>query len=169
MKKIAVFGKPGSGKSTVSQKLAGATGICVSTLDTIAYEKDGKKISREKFDQAYKEIMVADNWIIDGLGPIDTFNARLEAADTLIYIDLPYWVSYWFVTKRLLKGLFVKPIGWPEGASILKGTIQSHKMLKLSPQFWNKAFNKRLEKYSKSKKVIIINSVAELRLFIDNL
>ena len=30
------------------------------------------------------------------------FNARLDAADTLIYIDLPYSVSYWFVKCRII-------------------------------------------------------------------
>ena len=39
MKKIAVFGKPGSGKSTLSKKIASATGIQLHPLDSIAYKK----------------------------------------------------------------------------------------------------------------------------------
>jgi len=87
MNKVAVFGKPGSGKSTLSRKLATATGILLYSLDS--------------------------------------FWQRLEQADTLMYIDLPYRVSYWLVTKRLIKGLIVKPEGWPEGSSVFKGSLQS--------------------------------------------
>ena len=39
MKKIVVFGKPGSGKSTLSKKLAAATGIKLHALDSIVYKK----------------------------------------------------------------------------------------------------------------------------------
>lgn len=39
MKKIAVFGKPGSGKSILSKKLALASGIKLYALDLIVYKK----------------------------------------------------------------------------------------------------------------------------------
>lgn len=94
-----------------------------------------------------------------------SFNERLAVADTLVYIDLPYSVSYWFVTKRLLKGLFVKPEGWPEGSSILKGTVNSYKTLKLCPKFWNDDFTSTVMEYSSSKEVYIIKTVSELNDF----
>lgn len=111
MQKIAVFGKPGSGKSTVSKVIASATGLPLHQLDSIVYKPNGDPVERNVFDEAHSNILSSDRWIIDGLGPLSSFNARLDAADTLIYIDLPYSVSYWFVTKRLLKGLFIKPEG----------------------------------------------------------
>jgi hypothetical protein len=92
---------------------------------------------------------------------------RLDAADILIYIDLPYVFSYWFVTKRLLKGLFVKPEGWPEGSSVLKGTMQSYKTLRLCPKFWNESFLQKLEEISKTKSLHVIQTVAELNSFVD--
>ena len=101
-------------------------------------------------------------WIIDGLGPLGAFNKRLESADTLIYIDLPYFVSYWFVTKRCLKGLFVKPEGWPDGSSVIKGTLNSYKVLKLCPGFWNDEFMSRLSQISEGKQLHVVKSTAEL-------
>ena len=71
------------------------------------------------------------------MNSLDSFNSRLEEADTLIYIELPYSATYWLVTKRFLKGLVVKPEGWPDGSSILKGTLESYRVLKLCPKFWN--------------------------------
>ncbi len=166
MNKVAVFGKPGSGKSTLSKSLALATGIPLHQLDSIVYGKNGELVERKTYDHAHENILSSDNWIIDGFGPMDSFNKRLEVADTLIYIDLPYVVSYWLVTKRLLKGLFVKPEGWPDGSSVLKGTLESYKVLKLCPKFWNNDFLQKLEKMSLNKSIYVIRSISELNSFV---
>ncbi|KPM01577.1 adenylate kinase [Vibrio splendidus] len=166
MKKVAVFGKPGSGKSTISKALALATGIELHQLDSIVYKANGELVEREVFDLAHDNIINSESWIIDGFGPLGSFNTRLDTADTLVYIDLPYPISYWFVTKRMLKGLFVKPEGWPDGSSVIKGTIQSYKTLKLCPKFWNDDFRLRLELRAKEKEVHIIRSVSELNNFV---
>jgi len=162
MKKVAVFGKPGSGKSTMSKRLAAVTGIPLHSLDSIVYEKNGDLVDRQTYDSAHENILSSDSWIIEGFGPKASFNQRLEVADTLVYIDLPYLVSYWLVTKRLLKGLFVKPEGWPEGSSVLKGSLESYKTLRLCPQFWNDDFRQKLEQYSANKSLYVIRSLSEL-------
>ena len=167
MKKIVIFGKPGSGKSTLGKSLASATGIQLHPLDSIAYKKSGDLVDRKTYDREHRNILSSDSWIIDGFGPIESFNKRLDVGDTLIYIDLPYVVSYWLVTKRLLKGLFVKPEGWPDGSSILKGTLESYKVLKLCPKFWNNKLRQNLEKISINKSLYVIRSVSELNAFID--
>lgn len=167
MKKIAVFGKPGSGKSTLSKNMSSTTGIQLHQLDSIAYKKNGDLVDRKTYDKEHGNIISSDSWIIDGLGPIGSFHERLAVADTLVYIDLPYVVSYWLVTKRLLKGVVAKPEGWPDGSSVLKGTLESYKMLKLSPKFWNDDFLQKLEEVSTNKSLYVIRSIAELNCFID--
>lgn len=168
MKKIAVFGKPGSGKSTLSKSLASAAGIKLHALDSILYKQDGGLVDRKVYDEEHETILSSDSWIIDGFGPIESFYKRLEVADTLIYIDLPYIVSYWLVTKRCLKGLVVRPEGWPAGSSILKGTMESYKVLRLCPKFWNDGFFHKLEMMSVDKSLYVIRSVSELNSFVDN-
>ncbi len=167
MKKIAVFGKPGSGKSTLSKNLASATGIKLYALDSIVYKKNGDLVDQKTYNEKHDNILSSDSWIIDGFGPIESFNQRLEVADTLIYINLPYLTSYWLVTKRLLKGLIVKPEGWPDGSSILKGTLESYKVLKICPKFWNDNFMQKLEKTSAQKSLYVIRSLPELNRFIE--
>ncbi|WP_127556778.1 adenylate kinase [Saccharospirillum alexandrii] len=167
MNKIAVFGKPGSGKSILSKRLASATGIKLHALDSVLYKQDGGLVDRKTYDEEHESILSSDSWIIDGFGPIESFYKRLEAADTLIYIDLPYFVSYWLVTKRLLKGLVVKPEGWPAGSSIVKGTVQSYKMLRLCPKFWNDGFVQKLEEVTANKSLYVIRSVSQLNGFAD--
>jgi adenylate kinase family enzyme len=167
MKKIAVFGKPGSGKSTLSKYLASATGITLYPLDSIVYKSNGEMVDRRTYDTEHEKILSSDSWIIDGFGPMESFYERLDAADTLIYIDLPYVYSYWFVTKRLLKGMFVKPEGWPECSSVLKGTMESYKTLKLCPEFWNESFMRKLEEISNNKSLHVIRTISELNSFVD--
>lgn len=168
MKKIAVFGKPGSGKSVLSKKLAAATGIPLYPLDLIVYKNNGEQVNRNAYDEQHENILSKPCWIIDGFGPIDSFYQRLDEADTLIYIDLPYSASYWLVTKRLLNGLIVKPEGWPDGSSIIKGSIASYKTLKLCPKFWNDDFIKKLEVLSSNKSLHVIRSMTELNNFAES-
>ena len=170
MKKVAVFGKPASGKSTLSKALSLATGIKLYAIDSILYLPNGDEIDRAKYDVAHESILASEQWIIEGFGPmnsLESFNRRLEEADTLIYIDLPYSVTYWLVLKRCLKGVFVKPAGWPDGSSVLKGTLQSYRVLKHCPKFWNDDFVQRIEKFSTKKSLHVIKSLNELNTFVE--
>jgi len=167
VKKVAVFGKPGGGKSTFSKALSKATGIELYPLDLIEYHKNGEKVDTEEFLASYYEILAKDNWIIDGFVSLQLLEQQLEAADTIIYIDLPYYRHYWWVTKRFLKSPFVKPEGWPDGSSALKGTIVGYKVLKLSPKFWNNELLAKLRKQNSHKNFFHLTSVAELNGFME--
>jgi adenylate kinase family enzyme len=165
MKKVAVFGKPGGGKSTLSRKLSVAKGIQLFPLDLIEYKQNGERVSFEEYSNKHSQLISTDNWIIEGLGTIESFWQRVDAADTLIYIDLPYYIHYWWVTKRLLKSLFVKPEGWPEGSSVFKGTLASWKYLRLSPKFWNNELLEKIKSRANGKKILRITSIKDLNNF----
>lgn len=170
MKKIAVFGKPANGKSTLSKKLARATGIELYALDSILYQHNGEEIDRERYEEVHDQLLRSESWIIEGFGPLSSlasFNKRLDEADTLIYIELPYLTTYWLVVKRFLKGLFKKPEGWPDGSSVFKGSLNSFKVLKLCPKFWNDGFLQRLQARSENKKLYVVRSIPELNSFVD--
>lgn len=166
MNKIAVFGKPGGGKSTLSKNLSAVTGIKLYPLDLIEYRKNGERIPREEFSAKHTALLANDNWIIDGLGTLESFWLRIDAADTLIYIDLPYYVHYWWVTKRLLLSIFTKPVGWPEGCSVLKGTLAGWKYLRLSPRFWTPDLFDEIQRRGTNKDIHRITSVKDLNQFI---
>ncbi|MET1256558.1 adenylate kinase [Aliikangiella maris] len=153
MNKIMVFGKPGGGKSTLSKKLSLHTGIKFHSLDLIEYSQNGQRVSTDAYHDKHQQLISGDNWIIDGFGTIDSFWQRIDAADTLIYIDLPYFIHYWWVGKRLLKSLRMKPEGWPEGSSMIKGTLASWKFLRLSPKFWNSDLMNSIRERAKNKTV----------------
>lgn len=165
MNKVVVFGKPGGGKSTLSRKLSAETGIKLCALDLIEYKKNGERASPEEFSKKHAELIDTDSWIIEGLGTLGSFWSRVDAADTLIYVDLPYHVHYWWVTKRLLMSPFVKPAGWPDGSSVFKGTLASWKYLQLSPKFWTPELFEEIQRRGKGKAIYRITSVKEMNNF----
>ena len=170
MKKVAVFGKSGGGKSTFSKELSSLTGIPLLPLDLIEYLEGGEKVSEEQYLQKYNDVLKADSWIIEGFGTMETFQERLKAADTLIYIDLPMWVHYWRVTKRFLLSPFVKPVGWPDKSPMLRSTYNCYiHLYKVAPKFWNSKFLRRLEGMSKEKNVVHLSSTKALDQFLDEL
>lgn len=162
-----VFGKPGGGKSTLSRKLSATTGIKLCSLDLIEYKQNGERVSPEEYSEGHAKLIASDNWIVEGLGTLESFWFRVDAADTLIYVDLPYSVHYWWVTKRLLKSFIVKPEGWPEGSSVLKGTFASWKYLRLSPKFWTPELFGEIQLRAKGKDIYRVTSVKDLNEFVN--
>jgi hypothetical protein len=58
---------------------------------------------------------------------------RFAAADTLIHVDLPLFVHSRWITKRLIKGLFADPPGWPENSPLWSSSVQSYRVLTSHP------------------------------------
>jgi len=166
MNKVLVFGKPGGGKSTLSRKLSSAIGIQHYSLDLIEYNKNGERIAPEEYSKKHADLINSESWIIEGLGTLESFWQRIDAADTFIYVDLPYYIHYWWVTKRLLKSFFVKPEGWPEGSSVLKGTLASWRFLRLSPKFWTPGLFQKIQSRGQGKNIYRITSVKEINFFV---
>jgi adenylate kinase family enzyme len=112
MKKVAVFGNAGGGKSTLSKRLSEITGLPLHVLDKIQYQSGGIEIPQSEYKHIHEKILATDQWVIDGFGCMETLWLRLDEADTLIFVDLPIYVHGWWVTKRLLTGYFKPPSGF---------------------------------------------------------
>src|SRR5512132_1653911 len=116
MKRVAVFGNAGGGKSTLARQLAELTRLPLYPLDRIQFRAGGGRVAHDEYLKAHADLVCRDAWIIDGFGCVASAWERFAAADTLIHIDLPLVTHYRWVTRRLLEGLFVTPEGWPENS-----------------------------------------------------
>lgn len=106
MQKVAVFGDAGVVKSRLrSRKLADIAELLRHVLDKIQYRAGGVQVSDEEFQQAHLQILVTECWILDGFGLLKMFWERLDAANTLNYLDLPLFLNFLRVMKRLISGL----------------------------------------------------------------
>ena len=102
MQRILVIGKPGSGKSTFSQKLREKTGLPLIHLDKLWWQGNWEQTSREEFDIALQQELEKPQWIIDG-NFSRTLPHRLQYCDHVIFFDLPTWVCLWGVTQRVFQ------------------------------------------------------------------
>ena len=110
MKRVAIFGNAGGGKSALAHELATITGLPLYVIDKIKFRPGGSEVPHEEYLQSFiRCCCVYDEWIIDGFESIKLAWERFEAADTLVHVDLPLAVHALWVTKRLVKGLFVDP------------------------------------------------------------
>ncbi len=57
MKKVAVFGNAGGGKSTLSQHLAEMTGLPWVPLDLLQYQPGGGEVPHTEFKAAHDELL----------------------------------------------------------------------------------------------------------------
>ena len=102
MERIAIVGCGGSGKSHLARVLAGHLGITPVHLDVVYYDNDWKPLDQETFASLQRHLVAAPRWIIDG-NYASTLPIRLEAADTVIFLDLPAWACLWGIMQRRLR------------------------------------------------------------------
>ena len=88
MQKILVIGCSGAGKSTFARRLRDSTGLPLYYLDRLWHKPDRTHITREEFDRTLAEWLARPAWIIDG-DYSRTLQVRLEACDTVFFLDYP--------------------------------------------------------------------------------
>ncbi|MDZ7785570.1 MAG: AAA family ATPase [Candidatus Saccharibacteria bacterium] len=100
MKRVAIIGAPGSGKSTFARELAEKTGLPLIHLDFYYHQTDKNYYeNKEAWFARVKKIIARDEWIMDG-NYSTTIPERLARADIIIYFDLPRWLTMYRVLKR---------------------------------------------------------------------
>jgi adenylate kinase family enzyme len=100
--RIAVVGCGGSGKSHLSRSLGALLGITPVHLDGLFYDQDWKPLDPELFAVLQRDLVTAPRWIIDG-NYAGSLPIRLQAADTVIFLDLPGWICLWGIAQRRLR------------------------------------------------------------------
>ena len=102
MKRVAVIGNAGGGKSTLARRLAGKLGQPYHEIDALLWQPGWVLQSEEVFEAAHQKILTEDRWVIDGLGRLDSMQARLHRATDIVLIDMPLWRHFSFAAQRQL-------------------------------------------------------------------
>lgn len=102
MKRILIIGSGGAGKSTLARQLGERLHLDVYHLDALMWRPGWVMAPREERIDIQQQLVKKKDWIIDGnFG--NTLDLRLQAADTVILIDLPRIICVYRILKRVAR------------------------------------------------------------------
>ena len=99
MRRVLVIGSGGAGKSTFARRLAALTGLPLVHLDTLYWRPGWQAIPDADWARVQEDVVAGERWIIDG-NYGRTLSLRIEASDTIIFLDLPRLVCIWRLLRR---------------------------------------------------------------------
>jgi len=101
LRRVNVKGTSGSGKSTFGEELARRLGLTYIELDALHHGPNWSEPTAEEFRAKVQAAMdaAADGWVIDGNYESKLGDTVIGAADTIVWLDLPFWVK----ARRLLR------------------------------------------------------------------
>ena len=108
--RVVVTGLAGSGKSTFALALADKTGLPVIHLDLHFWKPGWVAPSETEWRSKQRGVLAGDAWIADG-NYHETLDLRVERADTVVVLDMPWWLCS---GRAFLRG-FRMPGELPEG------------------------------------------------------
>jgi adenylate kinase family enzyme len=163
MQKVMVIGNGGGGKTTLSLRLAEHHDLPLTEIDALQFQTGWQQTEVEKLSQAIMEIQSAPRWLIDGFGSWDLIVARAALADTIIFVDHPIWVHFWWACERQMAAARGElRLGGPTGCDLREVTKEMFETIwwvheNLRPQLVD-----LVEHHRSSKEVWWIRSPEEL-------
>ena len=162
-----VIGSGGSGKSTFSNQLGQSLRIDVVHLDQIYWKPGWVQTSKDEWLQTIAELVARDSWVMDG-NYSGSLEKRLEACDTVIFLDLPRSLCLWRVLKRAVIYRNSRRPDMAEGC-------EEQLNLKFVSWIWNYGKTtrprvlERLNAYADTRKVVRLRSRLQVEKFLAEL
>lgn len=166
MVRVSVIGNAGGGKSTLCRALSKALGIPLFSIDQIQWKPGWIPVSHEEVKMQHDGILAQERWIIDGWGSFELIETRFQAADTIIFVDHPLYIHYWWALKRQVASIFLPRVDGPEGCPMLPMTGRLLKMIGDIHYHLRPRLLELVNGFRADKQVIHITSPRELRLLI---
>ena len=112
-RRVVVTGMAGAGKSTFSRALSAKTGLPVVVLDLHFWLPGWTEPTEVGWREKQRRLLAGEEWITDG-NYHATLDLRLERADTVVFLDMPWWTC---ARRALVRGVRTRPAGFelPEG------------------------------------------------------
>jgi hypothetical protein len=168
MKRIAVFGNAGAGKSALARRLAELTGLPLHVIDEMQFAPGGEAVPPEDFLKAHADLIRQDEWIIDGYGTTASVLDRFKQADMLVHVDPSLSALYWGVTARFIKGMFGPVPGWPPRSPLWSSTLSSYKTIPKCHRHLTPTYRQLVAEAASSKRVHHLKSRADIAIFTES-
>ena len=163
MDKVAIVGSPGAGKSALAQQLGESLNIETIYLDRYFWQPDWREKPRDARIEILNELVRKERWIIEGTY-LGSSEPRLNAADTIIFLDVPPWFCLYRIRQRHNKYKGQPRPDLPDGCSDNLNWICVLKVLVFP--FRGRRTLKQMLRNHKSKRIIRLRSGKEVKDFL---
>jgi adenylate kinase family enzyme len=102
VKRIAVTGPAGAGKSRLARELGAAYEIGVLHLDTLFWKPGWVPTPPDEWEARQRRELAAASWVVDAQYD-DMLPEWFEAADTVVFVDASPLRCLWRVSRRRLR------------------------------------------------------------------
>ena len=167
MRKTAVIGNAGGGKTTLCETLQRIYDVPYYSIDNIQWKENWSRVPVEEVRATITEIMDDDNWIIDGWGPWETIEERFKRCDSIVFVDLPLQMHLWWALKRQMLA-WIRPsmVKTPKECSFRRKTMITMKTIYRVDNNYIPKLRELVYKYADSTKIYHLKSKKALKQFL---
>ena len=163
MRRIMIVGPAGSGKSTLARDLGAVLDLPVIHLDAHYWLPGWVEPPPDVWRERVRQLVLGETWIIDG-NYSDTFDLRLAAADTIVFLDVPRHIYLGRVIVRSLRSFGrVRPDMAPGCRERLD--VAFLRWVWTYPSQRRPAMMRRLEEVEGQMQIIWLRNASEVRAF----
>jgi adenylate kinase family enzyme len=153
-------------KTTLSYALSKYFDLALVEIDSLQFQPGWVNTPEQELRQVIAAAHAKTRWLIDGFGPWDQIEERANLADTIIFIDHPIWVHFWWACERqIAAALGEKRVGGPEGCDLREVTKRMFETIWRVHEQYRPKIMALVEKHVPNKRVIWIRSPEELDRF----
>ena len=101
LERIVVFGFAGSGKSTLARQLALRLGLEYFETDALHWNPGWVGTPTPEFREKVEAATAGSRWTTEG-NYSQVRDIYLSKADTVVWLDYPFWFSFWRLLNRTI-------------------------------------------------------------------
>lgn len=112
MRKVAVIGGTGSGKSTVSRQLAQRFGVPHIELDALFWKPGWVQSTAEEFRPIVEAALDRSGWVVDGSYRSKLGTLVFDQAELIVWLDMPLRTKLMRLFRRTLRRVRTREVLW---------------------------------------------------------
>ena len=166
MRRVAIIGNGGGGKSILARELGRALGLPVHAVDDVQWQPGWVRTPLDDMEKAHARWLAEPGWIIDGWGSWEHLAERFAMADAIVFVDFPLRTHYWWALKRQVECTLGLRRDWPpKGCKVLPITWRLLQVIRRVHYEHRPRLIALLAESHIRDRVIHLRSRRELRLF----
>lgn len=128
MRRIAVIGTTGAGKTIMARRIAERLSLPQIELDAFFWGPNWSETPREVFRERVDLALRGDAWVVDG-NYSKVRDIVWGRADTLVWLDYPLWLIFWRLLRRTTGRVISGEALWNGNRESFRGAFLSRNSL----------------------------------------